>query len=35
VNQITVFTFDPATGAMKKLQNYPQPGSPSITVIAH
>jgi len=34
VNQITVFTFDPATGAMKKLQNYPQPGSPAITVIA-
>jgi 6-phosphogluconolactonase (cycloisomerase 2 family) len=34
VNQITVFTFDPATGAMKKLQNYPQAASPAITVIA-
>jgi 6-phosphogluconolactonase (cycloisomerase 2 family) len=34
VNQITVFTFDPATGAMKKLQSYPQPGPPGITVIA-
>lgn len=34
VNQITVFTFDPANGAMKKLQSYPQPGSPGITVIA-
>jgi 6-phosphogluconolactonase (cycloisomerase 2 family) len=34
VNQITVYTFDPATGAMKKLQIYPQPGSSGITVIA-
>jgi 6-phosphogluconolactonase (cycloisomerase 2 family) len=34
VNQITVFTFDPTNGAMKKLQNYPQAASPSITVIA-
>jgi 6-phosphogluconolactonase (cycloisomerase 2 family) len=34
VNQITVFTFDPGTGAMKKLQNYPQPGPPAVTVIA-
>lgn len=32
-NQVTVFTFDPATGAMKKLQSYPQPGPPAITVI--
>jgi 6-phosphogluconolactonase (cycloisomerase 2 family) len=27
-NQLTVFTFDPVTGAMKKLQSYPQTGSP-------
>jgi 6-phosphogluconolactonase (cycloisomerase 2 family) len=28
-NQLTVFTFDPASGAMKKLQSYPQPNTPS------
>ena len=27
-NQLTVFTFDPAIGAMKKLQSYPQPATP-------
>ncbi len=33
VNQITVFTFDPATGAMKKLQSYPQPNPPGGAVV--
>jgi hypothetical protein len=32
-NQITVFTFDPASGAMKKLQSYPQPSTPGEVVI--
>jgi hypothetical protein len=32
-NQITVFTFDPATGAVKKLQSYPQPNSPGGAVV--
>jgi 6-phosphogluconolactonase (cycloisomerase 2 family) len=32
-NQITVFTFDAATGAMKKLQSYPQPNSPGTPVV--
>jgi hypothetical protein len=32
-NQITVFTFDPLTGAMKKLQSYPQPNSPGTPVV--
>jgi len=32
-NQITVFTFDPLTGAMKKLQPYPQPNSPGTPVV--
>jgi 6-phosphogluconolactonase (cycloisomerase 2 family) len=32
-NQITVFTFDPATGAMKKLQSFPQPGPPGGVVV--
>jgi len=32
-NQITVFTFDPMTGAMKKLQSYPQPNSPGTPVV--
>jgi hypothetical protein len=27
-NQLTVFTFDPASGAMKKLQSYPQSNTP-------
>lgn len=27
-NQLTVFTFDPASGAMKKLQSYPQSSTP-------
>jgi DNA-binding beta-propeller fold protein YncE len=27
-NQLTVFTFDPANGAMKKLQSYPQASTP-------
>jgi 6-phosphogluconolactonase (cycloisomerase 2 family) len=31
-NQITVFTFDPVTGAMKKLNSYPQ--MPGHAVIA-
>jgi 6-phosphogluconolactonase (cycloisomerase 2 family) len=34
-DQITVFTFDPATGAMKKLQSYPVGKAPSrITIVA-
>ena len=33
VNQITVFTFDPGTGAMKKLQSYSQPSSPGGVVV--
>ena len=32
-NQITVFTFDPATGAMKKLQSYPQSNTPGRVVM--
>jgi 6-phosphogluconolactonase (cycloisomerase 2 family) len=32
-NQITVFTFDPGTGAMKKLQSYPQPKAPGAMVM--
>jgi 6-phosphogluconolactonase (cycloisomerase 2 family) len=31
-NQLTVFTFDPASGAMKKLQSYPQPNTPGAVV---
>jgi 6-phosphogluconolactonase (cycloisomerase 2 family) len=31
-NQITVFTFDPASGAMKKLQSYPQPNTPGAVI---
>jgi 6-phosphogluconolactonase (cycloisomerase 2 family) len=34
-NQITVFTFDPTTGAVKKVQSYPQSGPPGgVAVIA-
>jgi hypothetical protein len=34
-NQITVFTFDPASGAMKKLQSYPVSKSPGhIAIVA-
>ena len=33
-NQITVFTFDPATGATKKLQSYPVSTNPSQVAIA-
>jgi 6-phosphogluconolactonase (cycloisomerase 2 family) len=33
VNQLTVFTFDPGTGAMKKLQSYPQTGDPGRAVV--
>ena len=32
-NQVTVFTFDPVTGAMKKLQSYPQPNPPGTAVV--
>ncbi|HEU4414917.1 MAG TPA: hypothetical protein VFT65_09040 [Candidatus Angelobacter sp.] len=32
-NQITVFTFDSGTGAMKKLQSYPQPKAPGAVVM--
>ena len=32
-NQITVFTFDPGSGAMKKLQSYPQPKPPGEVVM--
>lgn len=32
-NQLTVFTFDPASGAMKKLQSYPQPNTPGAVVV--
>jgi hypothetical protein len=32
-NQITVFAFDPLTGAIKKLQSYPQPDSPGAAVV--
>jgi len=32
-NQLTVFTFDPASGAMKKLQSYPQPNTPGEVVV--
>lgn len=34
VNQITVFTFDSASGAMKKLQSYPLGSDPGKAVIA-
>jgi len=34
LNQITVFTFDSATGAMKKLQSYPLSKEPGRAVIA-
>lgn len=33
VNQLTVFTFAPGTGAMKKLQSYPQAASPGRAVV--
>ncbi len=33
VNQITVYTFDPASGAMKKLQSYPQAAEPNRPVV--
>jgi hypothetical protein len=32
-NQLTVFTFDPASGTMKKLQSYPQPNTPGAVVV--
>lgn len=32
-NQLTVFTFDPASGAMKKLQSYPQTSTPGKVVV--
>jgi len=32
-NQITEYSFDPGSGAMKKLQVFPQPGSPEGIVI--
>jgi hypothetical protein len=32
-NQLTVFTFDPASGAMKKLQSYPQAAAPDRPVV--
>jgi hypothetical protein len=32
-NQITVFSFDPSTGGMKKLQSYSQPGRPGPVVM--
>lgn len=32
-SQITVFTFDPANGAMKKLQSYPQSNTPGTAVM--
>jgi 6-phosphogluconolactonase (cycloisomerase 2 family) len=32
-NQLTVFTFDPASGAMKKLQSYPQPNTPGRVIV--
>ena len=31
-NQLTVFTFDLASGAMKKLQSYPQPNTPGAVI---
>jgi len=31
-NQLTVFTLDPASGTMKKLQSYPQPNTPGAVV---
>jgi 6-phosphogluconolactonase (cycloisomerase 2 family) len=31
-NQLTVFTFDPASGAMKKLQSYPQASTPGAVI---
>jgi 6-phosphogluconolactonase (cycloisomerase 2 family) len=34
-DQITVFTFDPASGAMTKLQSYPVGAKPShMTIVA-
>jgi hypothetical protein len=33
VNQITVFSFDPGSGAMKKLQSYPQAAGPNRAVV--
>ena len=32
-NQLTVFTFDPVSGAMKKLQSYPQPSTPGAVIV--
>jgi len=32
-NQLTVFTFDPVSGAMKKLQSYPQPNTPGKVIV--
>jgi 6-phosphogluconolactonase (cycloisomerase 2 family) len=32
-NQLTVFTFDPASGAMKKLQSYPQSNTPGRVIV--
>lgn len=32
-NQLTVFTLDPGTGAMKKLQSYPQAAAPGRAVV--
>lgn len=32
-NQLTVFTFNPASGAMKKLQSYPQSSTPGKLVV--
>jgi hypothetical protein len=32
-NQITVFTFDPGTGGIKKLQSYPQTAAPGRAVV--
>jgi len=31
--QLTVFTLDPASGAMKKLQSYPQSSTPGKVVV--
>jgi 6-phosphogluconolactonase (cycloisomerase 2 family) len=32
-NQITEYSFDPGSGAMKKLQVFPQPAQPGIVII--
>jgi len=32
-NQLTVFTFDPVSGAMKKLQSYPQSNPPGRVIV--